>query len=169
MGIARDPTLALLERLRVAQLRLAAVALVVMMCVTVVDVFLRYVFNSPIRSSYDMVEAMMVLFVFNGMSTAFLQRRNIVIDLVDSFAGRRIVAALTRLSDVVTVAVLALFIYAMLTPALQSYGYGERKLELGLPIYIEWAVALLGMVGAIVCAAGALLLPVTARRDGPVE
>jgi TRAP-type C4-dicarboxylate transport system permease small subunit len=165
----RDQTLALLERLRVAQLRLAAAALVVMMCVTVIDVFLRYVFNSPIRSSYDMVEAMMVLFVFNGMSTAFLQRRNIAIDLVDSFAGRRIVGALIRLSDVLTVAVLALFIYAMLTPALQSYGYGERKLELGLPIYIEWVVALIGIVGAIFCAIGVFLTRTAAHHDEPVE
>ena len=161
--------LALLERLRVAQLRLAAVALVVMMCVTVADVVLRYAFNSPIRSSYDMVEAMMVLFVFNGVSTAFLQRRNIVIDLIDSFTGRCIVAALIRLSDILTVAVLGLFIYAMLTPALQSYGYGERKLELGLPIYIEWAAALIGMAGALLCAIGALLLPAIARHDESVE
>src|SRR5215471_10560481 len=114
----RDQILALLERLRIAQLRLAAVALVVMMCVTVVDVVLRYVFNSPIRASYDLVEAMMVLFVFNGISTAFLQRRNIVIDLIDSFVGRRVVAFLTRLADVTTIATLLLFIYAMLTPAL---------------------------------------------------
>lgn len=165
----RDQTLALLERLRVAQLRLAAAALVVMMCVTVIDVFLRYVFNSPIRSSYDMVEAMMVLFVFNGMSTAFLLRRNIVIDLIDSFAGRRVVGALIRLSDVLTVAVLALFIYAMLKPALQSYGYGERKLELGLPIYIEWVAALIGTVGAVLCAIGAFLAPMAAHPDEPVE
>ena len=51
--------------------------------------FLRYVFNSPIRASYDLVEAMLLVFVFNGMSTAFLQRRNIVIDLIDSFADAR--------------------------------------------------------------------------------
>src|SRR5262249_55027904 len=165
----RDQTLALLERLRVAQLRLAAVALVVMMCVTVVDVVLRHVFNSPLRSSYDMVQVMMVLFVFNGMSTAFLQRRHIVIDLVDSFVGRRVVGVLIRISDVLTVAVLALFIYAMLTPALQSYGYGERKLELGLPIYIEWAAALIGISGAILCAAGAFLMPTTVRHDETVE
>ena len=54
---------------------------------------------------------------------------------------------------------LALFIYAMITPALQSYGYGERKMELGLPIWLLWAVALVGIAGAIVCAFGALLLP----------
>jgi len=165
----RDQTLALLERLRVAQLRLAAVALVVMMCVTVVDVFFRYVFNNPIRSSYEMVEGAMVLFVFNGMSTSFLQRRNIVIDLVDSFAGRNVVKALIRLSDLLTVAVLALFIYAMLTPALQSYGYGERKLELGLPIYIEWVAALIGIAGAALCAMGAFLMPTTTHHDESVE
>ena len=59
-----------------------------MMVVTLADVFLRYVFNSPIRGAYELVEAMMVVFVFNGMSTAFLQRRNIVIDLIDTFAPR---------------------------------------------------------------------------------
>ena len=165
----RDQPLALLERLRVAQLRLAAVALVVMMCVTVADVVLRYLFNSPIRASYDLVEAMMVLFVFNGISTAFLQRRNIVIDLIDSFVGRRVVAFLIRLADVTTIATLLLFIYAMLTPALQSYGYGERKLELGLPIYLLWAAALAGMVGAILCALGTFLKPAAPSHDGSAE
>jgi TRAP-type C4-dicarboxylate transport system permease small subunit len=165
----RTDILALLERLRVAQLRLAAAALVVMMCVTIVDVFLRYVFNSPIRSSYDMVEAMMVLFVFNGMSTALLRRRNIVIDLIDSFVARSVVSFLIRLSDLLTILTLALFIYAMTTPALQSYGYGERKLELGLQIWILWAVALIGIGGAILCALGAFLLPAGGHRDERLE
>jgi TRAP-type transport system small permease protein len=165
----RTGILALLERLRVAQLRLAAAALVVMMCVTIVDVFLRYVFNSPIRSSYDMVEAMMVLFVFNGMSTALLRRRNIVIDLIDSFVARSVVSFLIRLSDLLTILTLALFIYAMTTPALQSYGYGERKLELGLQIWILWAVALIGIGGAILCALGAFLRPAGGHRDERLE
>jgi TRAP-type C4-dicarboxylate transport system permease small subunit len=165
----RDLALGLLERLRIAQLRLAAVALIVMMCVTVVDVFLRYVFNSPIRASYDLVEATMVLFVFNGMSTAFLQRRNIVIDLVDSIAARGTVRFLIRLSDLLTIFTIGLFIYAMLTPALQSYGYGERKLELGLPIWVLWAAALIGIAGAVLCALGAFLLPAISRRDESLE
>jgi TRAP-type C4-dicarboxylate transport system permease small subunit len=167
--MTRANTLVLLERLRGAQLRLAAVALVVMMCVTIIDVFLRYAFNSPIRASYDLVEAMMVLFVFNGMSTAFLRRRNIAIDLIDSFAARAVVSALIRLSDLLTIITLALFIYAMTTPALQSYGYGERKLELGLQIWILWAAALVGIAGAILCAFGTFLLPAAGRRDERLE
>lgn len=159
---------ALLERLRVAQLRLAALALIVMMSVTLLDVFLRYVFNSPIRGSYDLVEATLVIFVFHGMSTAFLQRRNIVIDLIDSFANRYLVIALIRLSDLLAVLTLGLFAYAMITPATQAFSYGDRKMELGLPLYILWAFALIGIVGAILCAIGALIARTAPPRDEPI-
>jgi len=155
----RSRTYSLVDRLRVVQLRLASVALVTMMLVTLVDVFMRYAFNNPIRGAYELVEAMMLVFVFNGMSTAFLQRRNIVIDLVDSILHRTIVVALIRLSDVLTVATITLFAYAMIKPALQSYSYGEVKMELQVPIWWFWAVALVGIAGAILCAAGALIAP----------
>ena len=161
----RNPPYPLIERLRVAQVRLAALALVVMIAVTLLDVFLRYIFNNPIRGSYDLVESMLVVFVFNGMSTAFLQRRNIVIDLIDSFAPRAVVVALIRISDVLAVVTLALFAYAMITPAMQALSYDDRKLELGLPLYILWAVALLGIAGAIACAIGALFMAIKPRRD----
>jgi hypothetical protein len=42
-------------------------------------------------------------------------------------------------------------------------------MELGLQIWILWAAALVGIIGAIVCAFGALLLPASTRRDEPLE
>jgi TRAP-type C4-dicarboxylate transport system permease small subunit len=165
----RSQASALLDKLRVAQLRLASAALVVMMCVTLLDVFLRYVFNAPVPGSYDMVETMMAMFVFHGMSTGFLQRSNIVIDLIDSFAHRFIVAALIRISDFLTVLTLALFAYAMLKPAMQAYAYNDLRLELQIPVWYLWAMALLGMAGAILCAIGALVTPARPRHhDEPV-
>jgi TRAP-type transport system small permease protein len=158
----------LFDRLRVAQLRLASVALVLMMIATVADVTLRYLFNHPIRGAYEFVQVMLVLFVFHGMSTALLQRRNIVIDLIDNVVNRVIVVLLTRISDLLTVAVILLFAYAMITPALQSYSYGEIKMELHIPIWTMWAVALTGMAGAILCAVGALFASTTTRHDEPV-
>ena len=165
----RPQAYALLDRLRVAQLRLASVALILMMCVTLLDVFLRYVFNAPVPGSYDMVETMMSVFVFHGMSTGFLQRRNIVIDLIDSFASRILVTVLIRISDLLTILTLALFTYAMLKPAMQAYAYGDLKLELQIPVWYLWAVALVGMAGAILCAIGALIMPANPRHhDEPV-
>jgi TRAP-type C4-dicarboxylate transport system permease small subunit len=163
----RSRTYLLLDRLRVAQLRLASVALIIMMVATLADVSLRYLFNSPIRGTYELVEAMMAVFVFNGMSTAFLQRRNIAIDLIDNFAHRHVVTALIRLSDVLSVVTLAGFGYAMITPALQSFSYGEIKMELQVPIWWFWAAALIGMAGAILCAIGALIAPPDTHHDEP--
>jgi TRAP-type C4-dicarboxylate transport system permease small subunit len=157
-SITTDETsVSLIERLKRAQLRLAAVALLVMMMTTVADVFLRYTFNRPIRGSYDLVESTLVVFVFHGIAAVFCSRQNIVIDLVDSVLGRRAVGLLIRLSDVLSIAALAILVWAMMTPARQAFDYGDRKLELGLPLSVLWAFALSGMAGTILCALAALV------------
>src|SRR5690348_8194716 len=113
----------LLDRLRIAQLWLAAAALMVMMCVTVADVFMRYLFNRPVRGSYDLVESLLVVFVFHGISTALLYRRNIVIDIIDTFASPPLVRALIRLSDILSIVAVVFFAFAMLGPAMQAFSY----------------------------------------------
>jgi TRAP-type C4-dicarboxylate transport system permease small subunit len=144
--------ISLIVRLQRAQLRLAALALIVMMLVTVADVVLRYLFNRPIPGSYDLVESTLVVFVFHGLSAVFLSRQNIEIDLIDSLVGRRAVILLTKLSDLLSIFALGLLGWAMVTPALQAYLYGDRKPELGLPIYVLWIFALAGLAGAMLCA-----------------
>lgn len=155
----RDRLLVIADRLQRIQLWLAALALIVLMMITVADVTLRYLFNSPVRGSYDMVESMLLVFVFNGMAAGFFMRRHVVIDLIDSIAGRRGTIVLIRIADVLSVICLTLLMWAMLQPAMQAYDYGDRKLELNLPIYILWIVALGGLAGTLFCAVTALWSP----------
>ena len=155
----RDRLLRFADHLQRVQLWLAALALVMLMMVTVADVSLRYLFNSPVRGSYELVESMLLVFVFNGMAAGFFQRRNIVIDLIDAAVGRRGTAVLIRIADVLSVVCLVLMFWAMLGPAGQAYEYGDRKLELNLPIYVLWVVALAGLAGTLICALIALWSP----------
>jgi TRAP-type C4-dicarboxylate transport system permease small subunit len=145
------------RRLQAAQLRLAAVALLTMMTGTVLDVFFRYAFNKPLRISYDLVESMLVIYVFHGISSVFLARRNIVIDVIDSLVGPRILRVLAVIADIVSVMCLLLFIWGMCQPAMQAFQYGDRKLELGIPLYVLWGFALVGIFGTLVCAMAALV------------
>ena len=163
---ARDRLLQLAGYLQRGQLWVAASALVVLMMVTVADVFLRYVFNRPIRGSYDMVDTMLLVFVFNGMAAAFFGRRNIVIDLLDSAVGSRMTTVLIRTADLLSVLCLALLIWAMLLPAVQAYHYGDVKMELRIPIYVLWIVALLSLAGTMLCAL-VVLVAKPARAGGP--
>jgi len=155
----RDRLLVIADRLQRIQLWLAALALIVLMMITVADVTLRYLFNSPVRGSYDMVESMLLVFVFNGMAAGFFMRRHVVIDLIDAAVGRRGTIVLIRIADVLSIICLALLMWAMLQPAMQAYDYGDRKLELNLPIYILWIVALAGLAGTLICAVIALWSP----------
>src|SRR5664279_2492622 len=140
------------QLLQAAQLRLSAVALVTMMTGTVLDVFFRYVFNHPLRISYDLVESMMVIYVFHGISSVFLARRNVVIDVIDSLVRPAVLRILTAIADLVSVLCLLLFLWGMIQPATQAFHYGDRKLELGLPLYVLWGFALAGLLGTLLCA-----------------
>jgi TRAP-type C4-dicarboxylate transport system permease small subunit len=132
---------------------------------------MRYLFNRPIRGSFDAVEGLLLLFVFNSMAATFFGRRNVVIDIIDSFIPRRSSAALIRIADVMSVLVLALLMWAMLVPATQSYAYGELKQDLGLPIFILWIAALASLVGTLFCAVAIALtrLPAESLTTGRPE
>jgi TRAP-type C4-dicarboxylate transport system permease small subunit len=164
----RDRLIGAADRLQRFQLWLAALAMVVLMLVTVCDVFLRYLFNSPIRGSYDAVESLLLVFVFNAIAAAFFGRRHVVIDLLDPALGPRGTAVLIRVADLLAVLCLGLMMWAMLTPAQQAFDYGDVKLELRLPIYVLWAVALAGLAGTMVCAVATLFMPakVVQERHG---
>lgn len=156
-------------RLKNAQVRLAMIALVIMMGSTCVDVALRFLFDRPIRGAYDIVEACLVVFVFHGMSASFFARKNIVIDIIDALIGPRLEAVLVRLSDVVSIVLLMLVTAAMISPALQAYAYGDRKLELGLQLWVLWIFAIVGLIGTLLCALGPLFRPVPPARRAQAD
>jgi TRAP-type C4-dicarboxylate transport system permease small subunit len=137
------------------QTRIAMAAAAIIIVTTTADVILRYGFGRPIHGAYDMVECMLVLFVFHGIAGVFFDRANITIDLVDHLVGLRARWRLVRLADLVSVVMLILMSSAMISPALQAYDYGDRKLELGLPVWVVWLFALSGIAGTIVCAIAA--------------
>ena len=85
----------------------------------------------------------------------FLARRNIVIDVIDSLVSPRILRGLAAIADIVSVMCLLLFLWGMWEPATQAHQYGDRKLELGLPLYVLWGFALAGLLGTLVCAIAA--------------
>ena len=167
---ARERLVSLADRVQRTQLWVAASALVILMMVTVVDVFMRYLFNRPIRASLETVEVMLLVFVFNGMAAAFFDRRHIVIDLLDNVCGPRITGMLIRIADVLSVLCLALLAWAMRQPAMQAYQYGDAKMELPVPIYVLWIVVLVSFAGTFFCALVTLVAkPAVAAGHGRAE
>lgn len=137
-------------------LLIAMAALLVMMMTIVADVFMRFAFNSPITGSYDVVEICLVVAVFYSLGSVIAGAHEISIDIIDQLVSPSIVLVLRRMTALLSAAVLVFIFVSMLTPALQSYQYGEIRLELDMPVWIVWVIALVGMCGGVLASLIAL-------------
>jgi TRAP-type C4-dicarboxylate transport system permease small subunit len=157
--------LALIALIARVQLVVAMTALLTMCVVTVSDVFLKYVFSRPIAGAYDLVESLLPVVVFYGLPTMLLRRQSIVIDLVDHAMQSRWVEVLKTISDVVVLGLLIAVALAFISPAWQAFDYGDRKIELGLPLSVVWAVVVVGTWGGIAAAVTNVWQGVWLRRS----
>lgn len=123
---------------------LATLALVVMMLTSVADVSMATLFSRPITGTYDIVETALVFAVFLGIPATFLHNGNIVVDVVDFFASKATIRRLKILAAITSFIFLVLLAWNMLPQAQDAYRFGDKKPELGLPLYVLWIPMLVG-------------------------
>ncbi len=150
---------------------IASLALVAMMLVVVADVVLRFVFNTPVRGAYDVVSAALLVMVFFGIGPVIARGSEILIDLIDPALPPAGLRALRVIAAVGTLAAFLFIGWSMIEPAQNAWRYGDRSLELGMPVWTLWVVAFAGLLGILLAAARAILTalrgpaPDTARDE----
>ncbi len=130
----------------------AAIALLGMVAVNVLDVGLRSTINSPIFGAYEIVELLLAAVAFLVIPEAFLREGHITVELVDQIAGPRIVAWLKALGMLATVVFLALLTWAMIQPALDMITFNDVTFNLHMPKIWDGAFVLAGIGGAAIAA-----------------
>jgi TRAP-type C4-dicarboxylate transport system permease small subunit len=156
---------------------IASLALVAMMLVVVADVTLRFAFNIPLRGAYDMVSAFLLVMVFFGIGPVIAYGREILIDLLDKVVPGAVLRGLRLIAAIGTLAVFLFIGWSMYAPARDAFRYGDRSLELGLPVWTLWAVAFAGFIGIVWASVRALIAawrtdgtehdPATGEGDAP--
>ncbi|MBX4949892.1 TRAP transporter small permease [Rhizobium binae] len=146
----------LLERYFRLLLVIPILALVAMMLITVADVFMRYVFNAPIRGVYDTIEISLLISIYFALPAVILEGHQIVIDLIDGIVPERLVRVMKSVAAIAAVVVLCFMFWSMLKPARNAYDFGDIKLELNFPVWIIWTFALFGLFNSIIAAIAVL-------------
>jgi TRAP-type transport system small permease protein len=88
-----------------------AIALLVMMFWVVADVTLRFVFNRPLLGSYEIVEYMMVGFVFMSFAYAQFCKAHISVPIVVEKLGTRGRAGLDITTGIITLMITAVMVW----------------------------------------------------------
>jgi TRAP-type transport system small permease protein len=139
-----------LERATLGLSWLGVVAVVGMMAVVVGDVLMRTVFHRPIPGAFDFVESALVAAVFLSLPRCFLRDQNIVVDLLDSLLGPKVVAGLKVLAAVVALSFLTALLWNMISPARDALQFGDRKPDLPIPIFGLWILIFVGCFVSLV-------------------
>ena len=124
----------------------AAAIILFMMCLTTMDVVLRYVFNSPLPGVYELQEFMLVGVVFLALAYIQSLKGHIYVDLLTNRFSERGQAVLGILSNSVSLLIFALITWQGGLRAWTAVVSGQRRE--GLISYPLWPAKWILAIGA---------------------
>jgi TRAP-type C4-dicarboxylate transport system permease small subunit len=130
---------------------IAGVPLFCMMSVTFVDVVLRYIFNAPLRGSFEVTELMLVVLIFAALPLVSRREEHVVMDFLDRYLGPAVLRLLRALEHVVSATVMSGLGWLLWQKAgkLAAYGDTTSVLRIGLAPFV-YAIALLLYITALI-------------------
>jgi TRAP-type C4-dicarboxylate transport system permease small subunit len=114
---------------------LGAVALVIMMLLTTVDVLGRYIFNSPILGTYEMTEFLVLIMIFSFLPFAQSEKTHVSVDLLVALFPKRVQANIELFNHAVCLGVMVLITWMGVEKAFELKLVGEASPNLKVPDY----------------------------------
>ena len=124
---------------------LAALCLLAMMLITVADIVGRHLFSAPVQGTVDLVELALVYLVFLGIPLVFLAREHIVVDILEAAIPHWLVGWLDRAALWISTLLLMTLCFAMWTPFQDTWLFGDRTMDLRIPLVWHWLAIWFGM------------------------
>jgi TRAP-type C4-dicarboxylate transport system permease small subunit len=132
--------------------RVAAVFLLGMVAINVVDVGLRASINAPIFGTHEVVVLMLAAVAFLAIPEVFLRDQHITIELIDQVIPDRAVSWLRAFGSLFALVFAVLLAWHMVRPALDYIQFNEITMDLGIPVIWQAGLILTGIAAAVVTA-----------------
>lgn len=140
-----------LQPVRLALAALAAVLLLALMGITVVDVAGRYLFNHPVFGATELTELILAAVIFSGLPAVCLDDVHVTVRLMTTRLGPRARRVELTIARLITAAALGMIAWRLAIQGMRTASYGEVTTYLRLP------VAPIAYTAAALCALAALL------------
>lgn len=143
---------------------ISCTVLVGLMLLTVTDVLGRYLFNNPIRGTYELTELAMVIVIILSLGYAEHERAHITIDLVYERVtkGKKFVLDLFSTSVYLIIVILLTRQFYIYSGQILAGGYETAVLR--IPIYYILLIALAGLICFVLSVASTLIKHITKQK-----
>lgn len=132
--------------------RIAAVFLLAMMMLNVIDVGLKTGLNAPIFGTYEIIELFLAAAAFLAIPEVFLRDQHITIELIDQVVPPRVVRWLRLWGALVAAVFVGLLAYHMIQPAMESVEFNDVTIDLQIPLIWKGSLVLAGFGFSVVAA-----------------
>lgn len=146
--------------------RVAAVFLVAMVAINVIDVGLRSTVNAPIFGTYEIVELFLAAVAFLAIPETFFRGRHITIELIDQIVPPRAVDLLRLAGFAACCVFLGLLAFHMIEPAADFVAFDEVTADLQYPVIWKAGFVLAGIAAAFAAVLAIFVRDVRAARRG---
>jgi TRAP-type C4-dicarboxylate transport system permease small subunit len=123
---------------------------ILMMLLTVSDVFMRYAFANPITGTTEITEYMMVCLIV-AMAWAAVEGRHVTVELVMKHLPKRFQAAADSITLLVSLGIYVIIVWHSFLAAKYAMDYNANSALLDIPDFPFYGVLTLGF--AILCVA----------------
>jgi TRAP-type transport system small permease protein len=139
----------------------AAVLLFGLMMLTAVDVVSRYVFNWPLRGSFELTELGLLVLIFAGLPLASRRGEHVTLDFIDRPLGPRVADIWRRTVEAMVGLLVLGLAYQIWLKAGKISGYGDVTDVLRVPVgpFVYLMCALIGVTGLVHLVRAALTSP----------
>lgn len=117
---------------------LAGLGLLALALATGADVFMRWMFNAPIRGVYEISGFVVAAVVSGAFVIGNLENRHVAMDIVGYLTGRR--TGMAAIASVLMLATFAFITWAIYLRALRVQQTGQTTMVLGWPVAPFWLI-----------------------------
>ncbi len=114
--------------------RIAEISMFSMMCLTMLDVAGRYLFNFPVIGSVELTELLMVAVIFSGIALSSSVRGHVTVDLIAMALDGRVRRFQRLLGEGISLVIMAMLAVVSWSKAAEVADYGDRTAVLLIPI-----------------------------------
>jgi TRAP-type C4-dicarboxylate transport system permease small subunit len=152
----------------------AAMVLVLLMAVVLVDVVGRNLFNRPLASGTELTELLMAVLAFLSFPLLAWRQRDITVDLVDLLAGKRLRKLQVALAGLCGAVVFGLLARQFVVFAQRAASGGDATPQLHIPMAWAWwfmaaMSALTALAAAVVAIAVFTRHPVAPNKPSEID